>query len=413
MIALSLLSFLLGWLTSLYLAQALGAEGFDDYAVAVAALAVMSTAAEAGTGKFGLREWPALRARGDWAGARAFPRFATLLVLTLSLLLAALAASSEGLEDHVFADYALGPGALFLPAIALAGLWTELGTAMGAPLAAAFVVRVLIPGLGLALVVFGQHVFSTFDASRAVELHGASWVVGALCLAFLLRARRPAELREVVSTPALGLWVRGSLGYLAVALTATLLAKVGLLALEYADIAEEEVAVMAVAFETGGFVYVLSKSTDKLFVPQISAELSRGELGEVRRLLRRRDRLIGGASLLFLASMIVFGRPLLGLFGPTFVHGYFALVVVTAASVALTLASLSGWVLSMTRSVYTPMLWQGLTVFLIAIATVIAAPRWGLDGALAAYALPMGALAMVSRWAAAHDLRGRALARAA
>ena len=66
----SLGSFGLSYATAIVFARALGADGYDDYAVAVSSAVILATLAEMGTGKYALRIMPAYAERGEWSAAK-------------------------------------------------------------------------------------------------------------------------------------------------------------------------------------------------------------------------------------------------------------------------------------------------------------------------------------------------------
>ena len=64
------------------LARVLGAQHYDEYAVAVASIVVLSTLAEFGLGKVGLKVVPLAVSRGDLSLARRYVSFALTLTIT-------------------------------------------------------------------------------------------------------------------------------------------------------------------------------------------------------------------------------------------------------------------------------------------------------------------------------------------
>ena len=81
LVAFSLISVGIGYFTSIYVARTLGHDGFEDYAVAIASLALMSTLAEAGTGKFALRILPVYVGARRWSLASGYWRFSLRLIM--------------------------------------------------------------------------------------------------------------------------------------------------------------------------------------------------------------------------------------------------------------------------------------------------------------------------------------------
>jgi O-antigen/teichoic acid export membrane protein len=177
LVLLSIGGFVLSYLTSMVLANVLGAGGFDDYAVAVASLAMLATLAEGGTGKYALAHWPKLIERGEHRQAAGFWRFALGAVVVASLAIGILVGGLETAADGRFANYAVGEAAIFLPAVALAGMGAELVTALGGAVGAALVARVITPGVSLGIAGWWWWRGWELTAPHAVVIFAAGWIV--------------------------------------------------------------------------------------------------------------------------------------------------------------------------------------------------------------------------------------------
>lgn len=75
----------------------------------------------------------------------------------------------------------------------------------------------------------------------------------------------------------------------------------------------------------GGRLYLIAKSTDKMFLPRLSVMLERRDARGVSRERWKRLAWVGAVCLAFMLGALLFGREILGLFGPEFVDGYAAL----------------------------------------------------------------------------------------
>jgi len=142
-------NFGIAYLTGILVARALGVQDFDEYAVAVAAVTMLSTLAEFGTGKYAMRVLPAYVEAEDWGHAHGYRRFAHGTILLLSLLLAAVFVLPD-LETGGFRSLSASSVAvLFLPAMALVGYGAEVVQANHATVRAAVVSRFVVPGVTL------------------------------------------------------------------------------------------------------------------------------------------------------------------------------------------------------------------------------------------------------------------------
>ncbi|HIE95536.1 MAG: hypothetical protein ABGZ23_24720 [Fuerstiella sp.] len=138
--------------------------------------------------------------------------------------------------------------------------------------------------------------------------------------------------------------------------------RVSLVILELLPVAEAEVGYFAAALETGCLILLLSKSTDKLFQPEMSVLVQQRNIEQGIRLRNKRYIFVGSGCVVFMLAMLLFGREILGLYGPEFRAGYVALCFVSAGACAWTMFSLA--------PVY--LRFVGCSVFVIAM-TVVAA----------------------------------------
>lgn len=406
LVGLALVSFALKYLTSMALANALGVEGYDRYAVAIASVVFCSTLVELGLGKQGIRLLPEYVASGQPALAAGYWRFTMRAVLAFAVVLGLIAS----LQDELFPELSLASdeAMYLLPLVALVGVGAELVLACGAALLATIVVRLLIPGvlLGFVLVASRSPQAATLLApSTVILVFGIGWLVGLLALlrGFLARCptpvlRGPAEFESRD-------WLRGGLGFLGVAFAISALLEGTVALAELVGVPSADISIYAVCIETGGFVLVLVKSLDKFYLQRISALIAEAKLAEIHRIRRRRAVLTVSVCAGFCTVIVLAGRPLLASFGPGFERGYPALCCVAVATSAWTLTSLSQWLIAFIEG---PAAALRITLggVLAAYAAIVAlGPSWGLMGVALAYAV------MVTVMAALLELRARAILR--
>ncbi len=171
-LAFSLGSFALSYATAIVSARALGAKGYDDYAVAVSSAVILATLAEMGTGKYALRIIPASVELSDWAAANGYIRLSTGLMLVTSSILAIVRTGWEDFKDGQFGNYAVGFVLLFLPVIAWVGVGSELLTANRAAIQSACITRLLVPGAILVLDLIWVASPMDLTASQGVLCYG-------------------------------------------------------------------------------------------------------------------------------------------------------------------------------------------------------------------------------------------------
>ncbi|RKY18143.1 MAG: hypothetical protein DRQ55_14140 [Planctomycetota bacterium] len=391
--------------TSVVAARTLGLDRFGDYAVALASVALLSTLAELGTGKYAMRAVPAYVEAAAFGLARGYRRFATRTVLASSVALALLA---WGLEWRAPGDArALQMALLFLPVMALVGYGAEAVQANHATLRSAVITRLVVPGVSLAALLAWLAQRDELDPVTAVAFHGLGWLVGLLLTWRFLASSTPDAVREATPELRSREWLLRSLPFLGFALLLTALTRSSLIVLEYAASAHEA-SVFAAALETGTILALVGKATDKMFLPSISLLIERRDVTRMLHERRRRLRWVGSLCLAHLIVMALAGRWLLSLFGPGFEDGYVPLLIVSGGTAVWTFFSLSPSYLKYVMKQRFVLLATGVAALSSAALTWALGARWGSLGAAIAFTGPVAALYLVFAAVAWRD-KGRFL----
>ena len=393
LVGLSFVAFGLGYATTILSARAVGPEGYDDFAVAVSTAAILSTLAELGIGKYALRVVPAFRERHEWGLLHGFRRFTFVAVGLFAVLLAGGTVLLEGLERGQYATFALGVLMLFLPAMACVGVGADLLMGHRAAVRSGLVMRVVVPGTSLLLLLLWELKERPLGPAGAAAIFGAGSVVGLVVLTLFLRQVTPDPVRKAPAEWHAGRWVGHSLPFLGMALLITLLIRAAVLVLELVDATDETIGAYAAAAETGAFVYLLAKSTDKLYLPDASLLIERGDMAALRRARTKRWLFLGPACAAFLVAVFVWGKDILRLFGDEdFVAGYPALCIISAGTSVWTMLSVAPTYLQyrgqntlvLTSTVITILVHIGLCAWL--------GSRYGATGAALSFAVPVSVL---------------------
>lgn len=101
-----------------------------------------------------------------------------------------------------------------------------------------------------------------------------------------------------------------------------------MIALDLLSLAPKDIASFAAAAETGGLILLLSKSTDKYFQIYLAVFIERHAWSEGIAMRKRRLIWVGAKCTVFLSIIVLAGKPILGLYGNSFVSGYPALVLI-------------------------------------------------------------------------------------
>ncbi|MDG2385473.1 MAG: oligosaccharide flippase family protein [Pirellulaceae bacterium] len=385
----SMLSFALSYATAIVLARGLGADGYDNYAVAVSFAAILATLAEMGTGKYALRIMPAYSERHDWSAARGYLRFSMRWTLIASLSLAIIGAVWEYSRDGVFGNYALGVVLLFLPAMAWVGAGSEFVTANQAAIRSGFVTRLLVPGVTLLLALLWIESRFTLTATSGGICYGLGWLAGVIAVYCLVLRTTRKEILNATPVFKNSEWLKSIWPFLYFALLISVLAKIGVIILEVVAQNEAIVSIYSVAAETGMFIGIVAKSTDKLYLSNVSTLLERRDLDGLKHLARVRWLWIGSITLLFLSATFFFGKQILAMFGEEFVEGYAALCVVAVSSSVWTMNSLTPAFLKYLHRQKLVVITTTLTVLIHVLFCVPLGYWFGATGAAVSYAIPV------------------------
>ncbi len=401
----SLVSFGLSFATAILFARALGADGYDDYAVAVSSAVILATLAEMGTGKYALRIMPAYAERGELSAANGYLRFSAGLILIVSIVLAVVGVFWEYLEDGEFGNYALGIVLLFLPVMAWVGAGSEFVTANRAAIRSAFITRLLVPGSTLVLALAWTISPYQLTAPLGVLCYGAGWLLGLVAVYHFLQQTTPEEVRAAQAVHRTREWLASIWPFLYFALLISVLAKVGVIILEFVATEEATVAIYSAAAETGTFIYIVAKSTDKLFLPTVSTMLERNDQAGLVVGRRGRWAWLGSICVGFLLVVFLFGKDILGLFGPEFVKGYAALCIIAVATAVWTMASLAPAYLKYIKRRRFVLVGTTLTVLVHVGLCIPLGYHFGATGAALSYAIPVIVLYLTMAVVATRELR--------
>lgn len=394
---LALANYVLFYAIGVLLARRLGVSGFKTYSVAVATLTLLASFTTLGLEKYAVRVLPAFYESEDWSGARGFTLFGRNLVLWIGLVVV-LVYGAIAVIDALTTDSAVGwptlLAVLFLPAMVAASFAIEVAAASGRVIAATVIYRLVLPiclllSLGAVLV---SPV--ALDPAWAVVCMGVSWLAAFALLRRLVHRAIPNEVAVAESRREPGRWLKRSAPFLLHSVMMTQFASLGIVGLELLQSPEQEVALLAAAMQTGGFVVLLATATNRYYGPMASRLIERSDYDGLIATIRERHSWIVPSTGAFLLVVVLFGRKILGLFGPEFELGYAALCWISGG------ASVSVW-FSMAPS-YLKFVGRNRMVLGITAAggalnvllLVWLGPRHGATGAAAAYAVSLSFMAV-------------------
>ena len=142
-----------------------------------------------------------------------------------------------------------------------------------------------------------------------------------------------------------------------------------------------DLAVLNAALRTLALVAFSSAAVGVAFAPKVSPLFEDGRINELRRATRHAFHLALWPAVGIVALLVVFGRPVLGLFGPVYVDGYGALVIAAIAQVLVAASVPLVPLLSMTGNQAALLRVSTGTVIVAVLAHLALTSTFGIRGA--------------------------------
>lgn len=392
---LAAVNYLLFYGLGVFLARTLGIKGFGQYNAVVATFTLLSSVATLGLEKFSLRAFSSYISQKNWSYARGFARFSVRTILVVSVAIAIVYVMANW-----WATIALRPNpwmvvallVVFIPSMSMVLFLVELLSANGSAIPATLVYRLLLP-LGLIGFVGATYYLAGGLTTRnAVICYGAAWVLSFLVIIRLVRRSIPDVIWKAGDKYMPRHWLRRALPFFLQSFMMTQFANLGIIALKLLHPDDFEVGLYAASIQVASLAVLMATSTGRLYAPRISIYLDRRDWNGLKRLKRQRHAWVIPAVMAYLVTILLFGKRILGLYGPGFEHGYPALCILAAgvavavifamAPHGLQFAGKSSWVLGV------------ITVagFLNMGLLMIFGGRFGATGAAVAYSTSLFAM---------------------
>ena len=144
-----------------------------------------------------------------------------------------------------------------------------------------------------------------------------------------------------------------------------------------------EVGIYAVATALVAFVAIFLQSLNQIFGPTIAELHANGEHDLLLSLYRTSTKWVLGFTLPLAFVMMIFARPLMGIFGPQFRDGWLVLVVATLGQIVNCGVGSVGYLLLMSGQQGRMARNQAIVVAVILVLNVMLVPHFGMIGAAA------------------------------
>lgn len=371
-------------------ARLLGIGQFGTYAFASAWVFVLSVLATLGFNHALLRFVPTYVAHADWGGLRGILRRANLWVLAAAIAMGVLGSLLLlGLSDCCLAPdrlTALLTALLIVPVLALSGLRQAVLRGLGRIPQALAPEWLLRPLLLIALLYAGARLLAVpLSASMALACALAASTVAFAVGAYWQRRALPGEMHAHAPVYRDRLWL---------GVAAPLLLLIGLnLVSSRLDVILlgmlapiEQVGIYSAASRVADVVVFGLVSSNAVVAPLIARLHATGRHDELQRMVALAAKGICLLTLPLALLLLLFGRPILGLFGSGFEAGYPVLVILICGQLVNALAGPVGYLMTMTGHQNRAAAIVGMAALLNLLLNLLLIPRWGMLGAAVATA---------------------------
>lgn len=388
----------LEFLCGLALARLLGASSYGAYAFALSWVGLLGIPVALGFDRLLIREIAKFRARAEWAFMRGILRRSSQFVILTSIAVAGAAAAGSyvltaepGSEMGVTLRVAL----IIVPLIAVARLRQAALQGLGHVVQGQLPESLVQPGVLLCLL---GAVYIAADAPHtglmAVILQVAAVAAACAWGHWLLRRSLPAGVKIAKPEYRTGAWLLAAGPFLwilgmNVVVTYTDVIMLGLL------VGSEPAGVYRVASQMAAFVAFPLTAVNMAFAPAIASLYIRNDLSVLQQKATISAQAILAMALPIAAILILFGRPILALFGTEFVAGYSALAILVGGYLVNAAMGTSGYLLIMTRHERAAAVTFSCSAAINVIGCLLFIPAWGVEGAALATALSVIAVSMI------------------
>ena len=312
----------------LLIARTVGAEGFGVYSYVFAWMTMLAYLAALGFDVSLLRFIPAYRARDDWSMLRGVIRYAERWVALVGLAVALAGFAVVGLwaqaRPPALTDTFL-IGLPLVPVLALLWIRASVVRAFGgvvSALAPARMVRdgLLLGALGIAVFGFGRRI----DAPAAMLGTLLSAIAGLALVSLAKRRWMPKNVRAASVARDPGAWAKAALPLVAIGVAGIAVNRTGVVLLGWAG-HTTDAGIYALAFNVAFLVVLPQTAINALFAPVIAGLFAQKEMAAFQALATKTAIWTLLSALCIALPLALLAEPLLGLFGPAFTAGAWAL----------------------------------------------------------------------------------------
>lgn len=323
----------LGILVGVVLARMLSTAAFGEYNAAFGAMMIVQTFASLGASGFITVPFRRAITSGEFRVARGLRRWIPLCIILSGIFAFGIVFTAHVVYGSNSAVRVQSFAAVLatVPLVALASYLVSTASSLGAAGRAIFISRplekiLLLLGLGLYWLLGSD----SFDVLDAAAVWAATILVICIALWRLNRTVEHPDFKKGVLETEWSAWAKGAFPYLLSGVVGIVLSMAPFIILGWISVNGEEAAMYSAAFRLGAILSVAGSAAAAIFRSAIADAIEAGSRQEYRKLIRSWLLLVGPATVIGLALIMIFGDTLLGFFGEAYRKAYWLLVVVSA-----------------------------------------------------------------------------------
>lgn len=384
----------LGMALAVVLARSLGPEGYGIYAFVFSLVSILAIPAQFGVPRLVVRETARAHVKGDWSCMRGMWRWATAVVVGLSLLLVGLGVLTGLLWGDRFSDLQQATffwGLLLVPLIALGNLRGAALQGLRRVVLGQLPEQILRPGLLclllLAAIWWRDH---EVTAAQAMGLHGAAAGVAFVVGALLLYYSHPAPLRaNPQPTYKSRDWFMATWPLALTAGMQQINKNTDIIMLGY-FLTAEDVGIYRVAVQ-GATLVVFGQQALSMFVSPYYARLhAQGDALRLQRLVTFSARAAFFTALPLVLVFVLWGTGIVRLlFGINYVNAYMPLLILGVGQLINAMFGHVGLLLNMTGHERDTTRGMAIAAGSNVLLNLVFIPLWGMNGAAMATAITL------------------------
>jgi len=371
----------LKYLTQVLFARWMGTVEYGMYAYAFTWAKLLALLAGMGFTTSVLRFVPQYLASHDWGRLRGVIRRSQQLTLVSGIVLSGLGALLLlSFHQEEGAARALLAGLVLVPLLALVNLQMEITRGMQYIALAYAPPMVVHPLLSVAAAFL---IFRATDTLTGVAVLGA--VAAGLSLVLAMQAwglgrTQPKETSCVRAIYETVEWLRVSFPLLAIALFLVVLNQADIIVLGM-FLGPKAAGIYTAATRTAALVSFFLVAVNAIAAPMISSLHSTGDRLGLQRMVRVAAQWMVWPSLAATLVLVLFGEPILGIFGPEFTQGRWAVALLALGQLVNAGVGPVGYLMSLTGHQGLSARVHGLSALINVVLNAVLVPLWGLIGA--------------------------------